>query len=173
MHVKYASRHALYPVPNVWDWAAVMVVAARDAVAARDILVLLRTRAVADAARAEIAPSGRDAVPIAVRAVATARGVSDVTAAREDCDVVRTLGAVDVAREPSVVARADTLAAREVPVRASVTAPVFVFAFDCLGVAVASRTAASAMPNHAMYAAIKMVVRLTSLYPCNAMIAKL
>lgn len=36
MHVKYASRHALYPVPNVFDAAAVVVAARADVFAMRD-----------------------------------------------------------------------------------------------------------------------------------------
>jgi len=64
MHVKYASRHALYPVPNVIDSAAVMVAArallragARDAVRAADVragAAALRA-VVVDAARAVVA----------------------------------------------------------------------------------------------------------------------
>jgi len=37
MHVKYASRHALYPVPNVFDAADDIVVARTCVRAARDV----------------------------------------------------------------------------------------------------------------------------------------
>ena len=65
MHVKYASRHALYPVPNVWDW-----VAAR---AGRAILVAARAR------------DGVLLVGFVVRAVVALRAVRSV-------DDVRTFG---------------------------------------------------------------------------------
>lgn len=65
MHVKYASRHALYPVPNVIDSATVMVAArallragVRDAVRAADVragAAALRAVVVVVAARAVVA----------------------------------------------------------------------------------------------------------------------
>lgn len=53
MHVKYASRHALYPVPNVFDVAA-LIVAARDD-AARDTFDGVALRCAVVAARETLA----------------------------------------------------------------------------------------------------------------------
>ena len=41
--MKYASRHVLYPVPNVLDWEAVVVIVAR---AVRGTLIVVADRAV-------------------------------------------------------------------------------------------------------------------------------
>lgn len=166
MHVKYASRQVLYPVPNVFDCTD-------DVVAARAGRDALRTIAFEDVAVRAVDVAERAVVgAVAVRAVVAAAAVRAVDALRTDALFVVAVRAV-VARETVVVAvRAEpvdmffcsvAVARAVVPVdaapweRATTVAPddgevVFV---DCLLIAAASRTAASAQPSHMQPAAIK------------------
>lgn len=108
MHVKYASRHALYPVPNVFDAVAVVVPARAGVRAARDI----------DAAATVVAPLR------AVRALFAAvalRAVVLCTVFRAVRAVVFVVARVAVRDCAAVVAavRTVTVPARGVAVRAS------------------------------------------------------
>ena len=141
MHVKYDSRHALYPVPNVFvpvpdtvgfdvARATVLVAVARALVAG--CVALSDDRAGAVAARDTVF-------------AAAARAATDVPAVRFVVVAVRAL----------VVVRWDVAADGDVAVRATV-APVDWGRFTL----VASRTAASAKPMHAHAVAIKSKIFL-------------
>ncbi len=171
MHVKYDSRHALYPVPNVFvpvpdtvgfDVArtTVFVAAARalvmGCVALRDDCagaVALRDTVFVAAARALVVGCvalRNDCAGVAATLrdtvfAAAARAATDVPVARFVVVAVRAL----------VVVRWGVAADGDVAVRATV-APV-----DCVRfILVASRTAASAKPMHAHAVAIKSKIFL-------------
>lgn len=125
MHVKYASRHVLYPVPNVLDVAArAGVRAARDA----DVVAL---RAV------------RDVLVAALRAVVGC--AVDARAARDtDADVVALRV---VAVRADVAVRVTVAPARDADAAAlRVGADCADMAADCRATLVVSRTAALATP---------------------------
>ena len=171
MHVKYDSRHALYPVPNVFvpvpdtvgfdvARATVLVAVARalvvGCVALRDdcagVAAALRDTVLVAVARALVAGcvalSDDWAGAVAARDTvfaAAARAATDVPAVRFVVVAVRAL----------VVVRWDVAADGDVAVRATV-APVDWVRFTL----VASRTAASAKPMHAHAVAIKSKIFL-------------
>lgn len=131
MHVKYASRHALYPVPNVFDWEVACVTVARADEWGRNGVVLVVVRPVrgvfAERAVDKVFVARDDVVPVDVRAVAVRVGVVPVDAR----DVV-----VCCAVRDAVVRAVPVVAIREIVF-------LFVVARDTV---FASRTAASAMP---------------------------
>lgn len=129
MHVKYASRHVLYPVPNVLDWIVFIVIVARavDFFAGPDVAML------------------RDFVPdIVARFVVgmAARATVLVFALRAVTDFV------DAARALRVVFFDVPVRARMSPVRCGAEAVrgIFVVAAERV-TELASRTAASAVPT--------------------------
>lgn len=111
MHVKYASRHALYPVPNVFVpvamtvvaaralratlagvplRAVVVVVAARDVVARAVVVDAVRATVFVDAVRADTPVALRNVVVLAVLRVVAVRdcALTVVAPPRDapDCD---------------------------------------------------------------------------------------
>ena len=157
MHVKYASRHALYPVPNVFEPAADAVNnAARDR---RDVLFVAARDVVPPVV---VAVRARD---VAVRDVFV--GVArDVVAARGDCVVV------DVVRGDTVLVR--DVAVRDVVVRGVCTVPAVVrdcvvvvadVVRDCCVVVDAERTAALAKPMPPHSTAMNITTRFIIVMP--------
>lgn len=131
MHAKYASRHALYPVPNVFDCAADIVVARAGRETFVDVRGVFAALVRGDVATREIFV----VCPVRDDVVVRAREV--VVVARCGVAVVRdTVVRDDAEREPTVLCVPEVL--REM---------LF-----------ASRTAASAMPTPTMYAIIKVKI---------------
>ena len=141
MHVKYDSRHALYPVPNVF--VPVPDTVGFD-VARATVLVAVARALVAGCVALSDDWAGAVAARDTVFAAA-ARAATDVPAVRFVVVAVRAL----------VVVRWDVAADGDVAVRATV-APVDWVRFTL----VASRTAASAKPMHAHVVAIKSKIFL-------------
>lgn len=160
MHVKYASRHALYPVPNVLDGPVLTTVArAAERALRAGVAIVLREFV---ALRTTDFPAALRAVVVAVRVFVALRDVPDCVIALRWGVVVARETVLPELRDDTPVAVVfadipdcfcvDDMAPLRTP---TVALAVVVDAFCVRLTAAPSRTAASAQPILQQHAAAK------------------